>query len=579
VPALTRPRETVQAYTTKLARGIALAALVLGAACKRGSAEEKAKVTHNWTPPRPAEVAGVPAATVDSAIARRIAADPPARVTKEHWDHVRALYAAYGGAALWMEKGGPNEERTTALLRAILDAHTDAIRLDAYPLDELAQKLTAVREAKNTSADALADADVLLTTTYTALAEDLLQGQADPRKLSQDWFIDVRRERLDSAVAYSLRADRLDAGIASMRPQDEEYAALQKALLNFRKLVNDGGWGAVPEGKTLKPGEKAPAVRLAALRARLAAEGFLGDSTSPADTVAAQLYDPTLAGAVATFQAHHGIVVDSALGKETVESMNVPADYRLAQIAANLERYRWMPRHLGDRYIFVNVPAFQLTAFDGGEKALQMKVIVGAEFEGRRTPVFADSMETVVFRPYWNIPPEIQAKEIEPKIAEDPSYMTKERLEYFKDGSRTGIRQLPGGKNSLGLVKFLFPNSYNIYLHDTPEDALFDKDVRAFSHGCIRLEQPMELASWVLGWDMGKVQEYEGGKDNQSVRLPTKLPVYITYLTTYTRDGQLYFGNDLYGRDDKLVQEIASGRFASAEAVRELAALRKLVDD
>ena len=566
------------AYTTKLVRGIALAALVLGTACKRGSAEEK-KVTHNWTPPRAAEVAGVPAAAVDSAIARRIAADPPARVTKDNWGHVRALYAAYGGTALWMEKGGPNEERTEALLRAILDAHTDAIRLDAYPLDELATKLAAVREGRNTSAEAIADADVLLTTTYTALAEDLLQGQSDPRKLSQDWYIDVKRERLDSAVAFSLRADRLDAGIASMRPQDEEYAALQKALLAFRKVVNEGGWGTVPEGKTLKPGDNAPAARLAALRARLAAEGFLPTADAPADSLAATVYDSTLAGAVAEFQVHHGIVIDSALGKETVESMNVPADYRLAQIAANLERYRWMPRHLGDRYIFVNVPAFQLTAFDSGNVALQMKVIVGEEFEGRRTPVFADSMETVVFRPYWNIPPEIQAKEIEPKIAADPSYFQRERLEYWKDGSRNAIRQLPGGKNALGLVKFLFPNSYNIYLHDTPEDALFDKDVRAFSHGCIRLEKPMELASWVLGWDMAKVKEWENGKDNRAVRLETKLPVYITYLTTYTRDGELYFGNDLYGRDDKLVEEIAAGRFASAEALRELDVLRKLVDD
>ena|SRR5690349_16432200 len=157
--------------------------------------------------------------------------------------------------------------------------------------------------------------------------------------------------------------------------------------------------------------------------------------------------------------------------------------------------------------------------------------------------------------------------------------MQRERLEYWKDGSRTAIRQLPGGKNSLGLVKFLFPNSYNIYLHDTPEDALFDKDVRAFSHGCIRLEKPMELAEWVLGWDAAKVEEYENGKDNQSVKLPQKLPVYITYMTTYTRDGELYFGNDLYGRDDKLVNEIAEGRFANAQSVRELEALRKLVGD
>jgi len=472
------------------------------------------------------------------------------------------------------------------LLQAIAGADSDALRLDAYPLPELVQTIGTVRETKTPTAEQLANADVLLTTAYIALSEDLLSGQTNPKDLAQDWHIDVGREQLDSAVALSLRSDSLSEGLALMRPQDEDYAALQAAMGRFREIVNNGGWSPVPAGKALKRGDRDGADRLAALRARLAAEGFLADSAadSAATPVASTgsgtaVYDRALAGAVAEFQAHHGIVVDSMLGAETLQSLNVPADYRLAQIAANLERYRWLPRNLGQRYIFVNVPAFRLQAYDSGQKVLEMKVIVGQEYEGKKTPVFADSMETVVFRPYWNITPDIQRTEVGPKAAANPGYLAANNMEYYRDGGVRRIRQKPGPQNSLGLVKFLFPNDFNIYLHDTPNHELFDKDVRAFSHGCIRLEKPDELAQYVLGWPLDKVQSYEQGEDNRSVRLPHKLPVYITYFTTYTRDGQLYFGNDLYGRDDKLVQQLASTSVADPEATRNLEALRKLVND
>ena len=259
--------------------------------------------------------------------------------------------------------------------------------------------------------------------------------------------------------------------------------------------------------------------------------------------------------------------MDKNLSPETIASLNVPAAYRLGQIAANLERYRWLPRSLGNRYVYVNVPAFQLVAYDSGEKALEMKVIVGQGFEDKATPVFSDSMEFVVFRPYWNITPDIQAKEIGPKIAADPGYMDRENLEYYKDGSARRIRQKPGPKNALGFVKFLFPNDFNIYLHDTPNHELFNKDVRAFSHGCIRVEKPAELAQWVLGWDAARVDSaMMNGKDNSSIKLPAKLPVYITYGTAFVRDGELHFGNDLYHRDDKLVKAAAAGAIPSAGA-------------
>jgi L,D-transpeptidase YcbB len=255
----------------------------------------------------------------------------------------------------------------------------------------------------------------------------------------------------------------------------------------------------------------------------------------------------------------------------------VPAEYRLGQIAANLERHRWLPRSLGARYIYVNVPAFQLEAFDKGEPVLEMKVIVGQEYEDKATPVFSDSMETVVFRPYWNVTPDIQAKEIEPKLASDPGYLAENDMEYWNDGGARRIRQRPGPKNSLGFVKFLFPNDFNIYLHDTPNHELFGKDVRAFSHGCIRVEKPAELAQWVLGWPADNVrQEMDNPPDNKSVKVPKKIPVYITYFTTYLNNGQLYFGNDLYSRDDKLVPIVMSGAMPSKEVVDAIQALRRI---
>jgi murein L,D-transpeptidase YcbB/YkuD len=333
-----------------------------------------------------------------------------------------------------------------------------------------------------------------------------------------------------------------------------------------------GGWKGVPEGEAVKPGESMSAARIAALRERLAAEGF----NAPADSTGGAVYDHALAGAVANFQAHHGIVVDSMLGKETVEALNQSAPYRAAQIAANLERLRWLPRNFGSRYVYVNVPAFRLDAFDKGQKVLSMKVIVGEDYEDKATPVFSDVMETVVFRPYWNVTPDIAAKEIFPKIESNPGYLAANDYELYREGGETRVRQRPGDKNALGRVKFLFPNDFNIYLHDTPNQDLFKKDVRAFSHGCIRVEKPSELAQWVLGWDAGRVESAMDGSNNNSVKVPQKIPVYIVYGTAYIRDNQLYFGNDLYDRDDKLVAQVMRGALPTTEMVQSVQALRRI---
>ena len=571
---------------------VLLAVVVLGACGTKGAAVRHAlRFRHRrtapvWTPATPANVKHLPADEVKAAIATRLQGNAPAGVTDNVWKHTKALYKSYNDAPLWLTSDGLAKDRARVLVDAMLSLSDDALKLDAFPVRPLSEALSALNSASPT-AEQFATADVLLSATYANVGLDLLTGQVNPKSLGQAWHINPADDDVDSALVHSL-GDTLSRGIAEMRPTDPVYAQLQKELARYRELVAKGDWPRVPEGKTLHVGQSDSPQRLTALRARLQAEGFTVGTSSPptstdtgrrvAMTPSRSVYDATLAEAVGEYQARHAIGVDKNLGPETVNSLNVPAAYRLGQIAANLERERWLPHWLGSRYIYVNVPAFQLTAYDTGEKSLEMRVIVGQEYEDKATPVFSDSLTTVVFRPYWNITPDIQRKEIEPKIAADPTYFDRENLEYYSDGGTRRIRQKPGPKNSLGFAKFLFPNDFNIYLHDTPSRELFDKDVRAFSHGCIRVQKPGELAQWVLGWSAEQVQSaMDSDKDNVSVKVPEKIPVYIMYGTAFMKGGLLSFGNDLYHRDDALVKAVASGALPSSEARRNVEALRKLV--
>lgn len=563
---------------------IATACLAVAAA-SACSKDSRAKTTENprtWAPEKLTSVQGVPATEIEALIQTKLNGPRLDRIDDDQWGHTKRLYKLYGNNPLWLTSNGLHETRTKALTNAILAANADGMRLDDYPISALAQAIAAVKQTKTPTAEQLATADVLLTASFTSIGEDLLTGQVDPRTVAQAWHIDPEEENVDSALVRNLRYEQLDKALATMRPTDEDYLGLSKQLEPYRVIVSKGGWQKVPDTKQLKPGDAANPAVLTAVRNRLAGEGIIPASgankasmiPSPQGGPSASTYDHDLAAAVALFQARHGINVDSALGKETIESMNVPASYRLGEIAANMERYRWLPRSFGQRYIFVNVSAFKLEAYDSGQKKLDMKVIVGQEYQDKATPVFADSMETVVFRPYWNVTPDIAAKEVFPKGA---AYMERENMETYQEGGKTRVRQRPGPKNALGFVKFLFPNDFNIYLHDTPNHELFKEDVRAFSHGCIRVEKPAELAQWVLGWPADKVQaDMDNPPDNKSVKVPQKIPVYITYFTAYINNGQLYFGNDLYSRDDKLVPIVMSGAMPSKEVVDAVQALRRI---
>ena len=563
-----------------------LSGLILFAGCKgrEPASAGKNENPQTWAPEKLTSVQGIPATEIEALIQKKLNGPRLDRIDDDQWGHTKRLYKLYGSNPLWLTSTGLHERRTKALTNAILAANTDGMRLDDYPIGALAQAIGTLKQTKNPTAEQLATADVILTASYTSLGEDLLTGQVDPRTVAQAWHVNPEEDNVDSALVRNLRYEQLDKALATMRPTDADYAGLSKQLQNYRLVVAKGGWQPVPATSNLKPGATASPAVLDAVRNRLAVEGIVPASGANKSSMiqsnqggsgpSASTYDRDLAAAVALFQERHGINVDSALGKETIESMNVPASYRLAEIAANMERYRWLPRSFGKRYIFVNVSAFKLEAYDSGAKTLDMKVIVGQEYQDKATPVFADSMETVVFRPYWNVTPDIAAKEIFPKGA---AYMARENMETYQENGQTRVRLRPGPKNALGFVKFLFPNDFNIYLHDTPNHELFKQDVRAFSHGCIRVEKPAELAQWVLGWPADKVQsEMDNPPDNKSVKVPKKIPVYITYFTTYINDGQLFFGNDLYNRDDKLVPIVMSGAMPSKGIVDAIQALQRI---
>ena len=503
----------------------------------------------------------------------------PLVVSDRQRELIQALYAAHTSAPLWID-GSRLRPRASTLVDAIREAHAEGLRLEAYPLDTLLAALSALKAAVRPTVTQLATADIILTAAYAALGADLLTGQVDPRAATQAWHIDPRTTDVGAALVLALAADQFAVGLASLRPVDGEYEALRTALARYRALAQRGGWEEVPGGSVIRPGDTTSLGRLNRLAARLAAEGFLDeanhvaplvpDSGAPAHPASARaVYVAPLVDAVAAFQAGHGLVVDSIVGPNTLAALNRPAEYRTRQIAANLERHRWLPRSLGSRYVLVNVPAFRLAAFDSGRQVLTMKVIVGAEYGGRSTPVFSDSMSHVVFRPYWNVPQGIAARELWPQQRRDPGYFARNGFEVATESWGRYVRQTPGPENALGLVKFIFPNDFAIYLHDTPADALFEEDVRAASHGCIRVERPADLARYVLGWDLTRIHDaMQRGPDDQRIDLDRKLPVFIVYFTTFMHEGRLRFANDIYDRDDALVRVISGAAFPSDSARR-----------
>lgn len=503
----------------------------------------------------------------------------PATLKGTRWKVVQEVYADRQFRPLWTTGGKPKEE-ARQLIATLCGAERDGLRTGDYHLADLEKVVKrAFPEKKRPTPGSLAALDLELTTRFVSYGADLLVGRLAPAAVDSGWFIKARRSGADSVLRVAARGKGFGGMVAPLRPKRADYDELARALASYRQIQDRGGWPTVRAGKEVVRGGKGRAV--AALRKRLEIGGDLAPSRS-----AKPVYDAALAVAVARFQRRHGIPVDSTVSPATLLALNTPVEYWIRQIEINLERYRWLPPDFGSKYVLVNIPDYHLYAFDGGKRALDMRVIVGDEY-GNATPVFADSMSYLVFRPRWYVPRRILVDEVIPQARQNIFYLADNNFEVVdaKRGSTVldpfsidwaavdtanpgfRVRQKSGVANSLGLVKFMFPNQFSIYLHDTPAGWLFQQQRRALSHGCVRVERPVELADFVLagqdGWNDSTIRAAMHPVDSpvspagmsldttegRTVRLEHKVPVYILYLTAYVQDGVLNFRGDPYGKD------------------------------
>jgi murein L,D-transpeptidase YcbB/YkuD len=394
--------------------------------------------------------------------------------------------------------------------------------------------------------------EVLLTDAFLRYAGALAQGRVSAADFDDDWAL--RRPDFDAAAALEQAATGDVAGVLhALAPDEPRYARLQATLVRYEALAAAGGWPKVPNVGMLQLGDNGAAVLK--LRRRLAIEGYLEDPT------ASPKFDEPVEAAVKRFQAQHGIAVDGRVGPSTLEALNRPASVRVEQIRVNLERWRESPRRWPATRIEVNVPAAWLSVVDHGETAFGMRAIVGAE--NHPTPVLRAYMNAVLFNPPWNIPDSIVKKEILPHLRQDPRYLERNHYVWLGRPRASAMQQLPGADNALGRVKFELPNVYDVYLHDTSSHPLFGRVVRTLSHGCVRLEEPRQLALYVLAGKTGFAtpEEIDGAialGTTQRVSLPRTLPVYLIYWTAFVEDnGGVEFRDDIYGRDLRLATAMA----------------------
>lgn len=418
------------------------------------------------------------------------------------------FYERRGYAPAWQQ--GPADE----LLAALDHAADEGLRPEEYragPLRQLADRATTPAER--------AELDLLLTDAFLRYARDVQSGRVDPRSLYRDCAAKPAESDLPALLESGLASGSLRQVLDELPPPHEGYRRLREALARYRQV-----------------GEWVPAELLEERLAQAAA----------ADGVPVDLEQ-----AARGFQERHGLEPDGVVGPRTLGALNVPVSEHVRQIELNLERWRWLPRDLGRRHVLVNIAGFWLHAVEDGRTEVESKVIVGKPYT--RTPMFSGAMTRVVLNPYWYVPNSIATKEIAPKLRRDPGYLARNHYEHIPGRSGLALRQRPGPDNALGRIKFLFPNRFNVYLHDTPSRSLFRRTERTFSHGCIRVEKPLELAEWVLREDAADIQARIDTGRNREIALAEPIPVHIGYWTAWVDDaGVLHMRRDVYERDEPL---------------------------
>lgn len=507
-----------------------------------------------------------------AAAIRDVISEDLSALSTQRGDELRRFYEQRSFAPAWYADG---QWRAAAdsLLHTLQRSDRQGLAPADYQTSTLQQRLDTL--AATPSPRTIARLDTRMTAAALDYASDVYNGRIAPEAVDPDWYVPDDTINAAKDLQQSLHDGDLSKTLRQMAPDHAAYQRLRRALGRYQVLAEEGGWPTIPAGDVLHPGDSS--ARVPTLRKRLA---MTDDLPPRAAAEQDSTFDAALAGALHHFQQRHGLTTDSLLGPSTREALNVPAEERARQIALNLERWRWLPQDLGARHVMVNIPAFQLSAYRGDELALQMEVIAGSAYSGRATPIFADTMEYVIFRPYWNIPPSIANEEILPKARGNRDYLVSNNYQivshygpgaevydpYSTDLSRVvsgelRLREKAGPTNALGLVKFMFPNQYAVYLHDTPADHLFSKVERDFSHGCVRLERPKDFAAFVLNnkpdWTRERIDRAMHEGSWQRVDLEAPIPVYLAYWTAFVdQDGTVHFREDLYDHDGTLDRKL-----------------------
>jgi murein L,D-transpeptidase YcbB/YkuD len=474
---------------------------------------------------------------------------------KKYEPQIRAFYRKRNYSYAWFNKGLLIEQAGNLTTR-ITDLQTDGI-YKQIPYQQALDSLMEEANAKPGQTKPPIFLELMLTSQYFAFSMLAFEGMDTSVSNASGWYVPRK------SVDYNQYLDSLLKAPAKRLVADEpvyrQYELLRGFLRKYRALAINNNWPPIVNNKKpLTPGDSS--LTIAQIKTRLyKLADFHGDTLN-------QSYNPELIIGIKQFQDRHGLQVDGLLNKETITALNVPLKSRIKQILVNMERSRWLPVSLNSDYLAVNIPEFKLHVYHADSLLWSCNVVVGQTVH--QTTVFYGEIKYVVFSPYWNVPQSIVRKEIVPGLKKDSDYIAKHDMEItrYQDGLPV-VRQKPGPMNSLGLVKFLFPNSYNIYLHDTPVKSLFGETFRAFSHGCIRVMEPVKLANFLLKsdneWNAGKIdQAMHSGKEH-AVTLKNKVPVFIAYFTAFTdRNGLLNFRKDIYNLDERLADMIISGNGA-----------------
>ncbi len=490
-------------------------------------------------------------------------------------EQVKRLYESANFAPLWVN-GDQLTSQATYLIETLRASRLKGLNPSDYDAERLAAQS---RSLKGASAAAQASFDATLTQSTMRYISDLRIGRVNPKHLKFD--VDVRSKQYDlpEFIAQQvIRAGNVQSVLDQIEPPYAGYRRIENSLKQYLDLAAKGDGAKVPGGtKTIAPADTYAGTAQLAERLRLMGDLPPGGSFDS--------YSGALVEGVKHFQARHGLSTDGKLDAATLRELNTPLSARVQQIDDALERWRWMPTEFQQPPVLVNIPEFRLRTYsEDHQLALTMNVVVG-KAAPTQTPVFTDDIKFIVFRPYWNVPPGILRRTVIPGIMKNNGYLAREKFEVTDSsgrlvspgddlvaGLRSGkyfVRQKPGPTNALGLIKFMFPNTYSVYLHSTPSTELFSRSRRDFSSGCIRLEKPAELANFLLRnqldgqqpWTLALVQKaMDSGKDNRQVNLATKIPVLILYVTAVAEeDGTVHFFDDIYGHDQRLNALLAKG--------------------